>query len=434
MNLLPCVELLTYLTCVHIIVIKLFNGKLHKQKSFVAIPIIFICVVFVLLSSNTPIEDAVTVSITPLIFIIPLITICNVKKVKVLYVSLLYYGVSITLVAAVKWIMQVFTTAILARTIVDIFLHIFLLVICLVFSFNSVFYKAKRHIDFISMKLKLFLLISVWLSDAFAFFIYSYAVNVPRTIHLALAEWAAAAIIIFVGILWPFILVGNSLNVSYKAAISQLDEQIQAQVKQYEFVVQANNDIRRFRHDFENIRLGLVGHLQNSDVNGALELLDRCEQTVQNDDYISYMTGNLIADALLSEKRMNAKSILADILFEGKIPRSGVSSFDICIILGNLLDNAIEACSAIGIENRATIRISTVMNNGFWILIITNPIAKKVKIGSKIIPTSKKDIENHGIGLLSIQNAIQKYNGKMNLSCLDDMFTAEVVLDLNEHN
>lgn len=429
-----CFDWLVYLLNIHILSVRILKGKLRTTICIVAFFPIGISMGLLLFLNDKFLTDLFVIFVTVLCCITPLFTVRSIKKIKIVYLTFLHYGVSTTIVLLIRWITDVVLVSNMANIIIDVIVHVLLLVICALLSVKSIFYKAQNHIKEINNKLKILLLISIWMSNFFILLFSNYTTRYPRTITLIVAEGAAIGIVALIGILWPFIIIGNSLNTSYKNTINQLDEQIHAQVKQYEFVVQANNDIRRFRHDFENIRLGLVGHLHNSDVNGALELLDRCERAIHNDEYIFYTTGNLIADALLSEKRMNAKSISVDILFEGEIPFSGISSFDLCVILGNLLDNALEACTAIEGENRAPICISSVINNGFWTLTITNPVARKAKIKGIIIPTSKKDIINHGIGLFSIQNAILKYNGTMNLFCSDDVFTAEVILDLNEKN
>lgn len=425
-------ELLIYLLNVHIILIRLLGGKLNIKSTVFASSLLFLFVVSAFLFAENPFGNVFIICTTLLSYTTPLFTLKNVKKLRIVYITLLYFGVSSTLMISCKWILQIFTPDILIEIATSIMLHCILLVICILFSINSVFYRAKQYIGLIPMKLKGLLLVSVWASDAFAFSFSNYAFQHPRTLTLTFSEISAAAIIILVGIMWPFIIVGNTLNTSYKAALDNMDGQMQSQLKQYELMIKANENTRKFKHDFNNLKIGLTGHLQNNDPQGALRFLEDCEQSIQGET-TSYETGNLIADALLSEKQTIAKAGNVQITFNGLVPSSGISPMDICVIFGNILDNALEACEKVPGENVQTIFISSYLNNGFLFLTVSNPVKEDVAIKNNMISTSKRDKENHGIGLASVNNAIGKYDGIMKSSCTDKVFSTEITLDLNDH-
>ena len=423
------IDLALFLLSSHILVIKIFRGKLRVKTA-----ILF----FLLLSASAALTVSRLYEPSVAIFVVlsvllsyaaPLFTLGNMEKKRLLYITLLYFGVSYILIASCRWVVKIITEEVNALIAAGIAVQVILLILCVVFSKNAVFSKAKRYIDMISVKLKVFLLISVWFNVVFAFFFSSYVSGHPRTLPLILTELSAAAIIISVGTMWPFIILGHSLNVTYKSALDRLDGQIQAQVKHYELVIQANKDVRGFRHDFRNLKVGLAAHLQNGDPQGALRFLAECEQSVRS-EYISYETGNLIADALLTEKETAAGAGGAQIVFNGLIPPGGISPVDMCVILGNLLDNALEACEKL--PGTKTAAIDARMSNGFLFLKVSNPVKEAVPLRGGIPETTKEDQRNHGAGLISVENAIRNYNGVMTLSCADGVFTAEVALDLNE--
>ena len=422
------VELIVSVLNIHVISVRLLGGKFNVKKAALAACVVLSWIFCTFLFLGSPLGRVFFMCATLTGCVMPLITLSGIGKVKVIYITLLYTGVSGTLAISGMWIIQIFTMDTLLWEGLNIVIQCALLAACVIFSVNSVFYKAKRYIDLIPMKLKVLLLFSVWLSNGFAISLSSYALQYPRTFALTFAECSAAAIIILVGVMWPLIIIGNSLNASYKTALDNLDAQIQAQVRQYEFVIQANEDIRRFRHDFENLKLGLTGHLQNGDTEGALRFLGECGQSIR-DEYIAFKTGNPVADALLSEKQATAKANGARIDFDGIIPCAGLSTTDICVILGNILDNAIEACA--GLPGEKVISVSAYMNNGFVFLTILNPVKENVPLGAGIPDTSKKDRKNHGIGLASAYNSVRKYNGVMKLACADRVFSTEITLDLN---
>lgn len=420
-------DILMFLLNVHIISSRLLNGRIHVKRAIVAFLLILPFIALALLFQEDPLADIFIICAILLSYFAPLFTLKDIKKIKIIYISLLYFGASSTFIISCRWILLIFTDDIFIRIIADVIIHGILLAVCILFSRNSVFYRAKQYIDLISMKLKILLLVSVWVSDFFALSISSYAIQHPRTFSLTLSELSAAALIILGGIMWPFIIVGNSLSASYKAALNSLDGQMQSQLKQYEFMIKANESIRKFKHDFDNVKVGLVSHLQNNDSQGALRFLEEGERFIQSET-ISYKTGNLIADALLSEKQTIAASDNIQIIFDGLIPAIEISPIDICIILGNLLDNAMEACAKL--PETKIIAVSSNVNNGFLFLEVSNPVKDNIPIHGNIPDTTKDDKENHGMGLISVQSCMQKYDGEMELSCMDKMFTVKISIYL----
>jgi sensor histidine kinase regulating citrate/malate metabolism len=312
--------------------------------------------------------------------------------------------------------------------LVYIAVQLALLAFCIMFSTSSIFFKAKQHVEQIPFRWKALLLFSVWGSFLFAFVLSEYTKAAPYTFWLVLTMFIAVANIIILGILWPIILVGQSLNANYKKALHQLDEQVQAQVRHYEQFLQSITEIRKFKHDIGNIHHGVIGHLRNGDTQGALQLLEECSQSIQ-DGYTAIKTGNIAADALFAHKQSAAKICGTGIVFKGVIPAEYVASLDLLLIFGNALDNAIEAC--VGLPDEKAISVTSDMRNGFVFINFSNPVAENVRICGNMVATTKIDKESHGIGLASIRNAVEKYDGKMELACENKLFTLAIVLDLN---
>ena len=95
---------------------------------------------------------------------------------------------------------------------------------------------------------------------------------------------------------------------------------------------------------------------------------------------------------------------------------------DICTILSNALDNAIEACIKINNPADRYINVKISVDNGFFIS-VTNPSTEAPKKRAGIIISSKKDKENHGLGLKSIKRTVDKHGGDMLVKYENDVFT-----------
>ncbi|MBQ8600000.1 MAG: sensor histidine kinase, partial [Clostridia bacterium] len=110
----------------------------------------------------------------------------------------------------------------------------------------------------------------------------------------------------------------------------------------------------------------------------------------------------------------------------GLIPKEVIDPVDLCIVFGNALDNAIEACLKLPHEEMKKISISAKQNADLFFIKITNPVVKQVKIRNNMIMTTKEDVFSHGIGLYSIRKVAEKYNGHLDLQCNDRLFITEI--------
>lgn len=103
-----------------------------------------------------------------------------------------------------------------------------------------------------------------------------------------------------------------------------------------------------------------------------------------------------------------------------------IQPFDLNIILGNLLDNAIEAVSKL--ERNKVIKASIKLDRNILYINISNPFDGNIIYKKSNLKTTHKDKENHGFGLKSVKKAISKYNGIMNVYHTDSIFNVDVLL------
>ena len=96
-------------------------------------------------------------------------------------------------------------------------------------------------------------------------------------------------------------------------------------------------------------------------------------------------------------------------------------------IFGNLLENAIQACEDFeNKDNHPTIHVKMVNADGKYIFNIKNPVIEKVEIEDNSVVT--KSLEGHGIGLINVRSAVEKYNGDFAISCDENEFVAVVMV------
>lgn len=203
-----------------------------------------------------------------------------------------------------------------------------------------------------------------------------------------------------------------------------LKNQIQTQISYYEDREKTYAEIRRFKHDYINHINCIRSMLKAERYDEISEYLGSITDMLPADK-LSFNTGNFISDAILSDKQNSVKEENITIEFDGTIPTS-INETDLCIILGNAIDNAIEACLALDGEKKITIYGG--FSHSYFILTISNPTDKIEK--NNIFPfTTKPDKSEHGFGLLNIKSVVDKYNGYMKIDNKDNVFTLSLTFN-----
>ena len=184
--------------------------------------------------------------------------------------------------------------------------------------------------------------------------------------------------------------------------------------------------IRGWRHDYRNHIQTMKAYAALGDLNSIKTYLDALDTDLSTVDTV-IKTGNAMADAILNSKISLAKSKNITVIADAHIPLAlKISELDLCVIIGNLFDNAIEASLKLPEEKRI-IRIYMDMKNTQLYISFTNfTSAKKLDKINGIFRTTKGD--GHGFGLLRIDNIIKRLDGYLSRNSEDGAFTTEILL------
>lgn len=185
------------------------------------------------------------------------------------------------------------------------------------------------------------------------------------------------------------------------------------------------NQMKILRHDMNNKLSPLLLFAKEGNSDKVISHLSELLQYTQND--IKYAnTGNDIVDSILNYKLKNCNnyniSISTNITIPNDLP---MESFDMAIILGTIMDNALEA--VLSTENRFIV-INISYSKGRLIIDITNSFDGIVHISNNKIITKKKDKSKHGFGLQSLNSTIQKYDGLLQLTHHDNEFNTKLLI------
>lgn len=180
--------------------------------------------------------------------------------------------------------------------------------------------------------------------------------------------------------------------------------------------------MRGWRHDYRHHIQTMKVHALNGEYDAIDKYLDMLDDDLTNVETV-VKTGNRMADAILNSKLSIAKEKEINIKAEAKIPVAlTVSELDLCIVIGNLLDNAMDACMELPPEERL-IRIYMEMKGSYLYISVTNTSGGKKKHSFK---TTKGD--GHGFGIIRIDSIVEKYGGYVTRASEDGAFSTEVLL------
>ena len=185
-------------------------------------------------------------------------------------------------------------------------------------------------------------------------------------------------------------------------------------------------------HDYRNNIMLLQKLLDNNDFTHAQEYINELYNDLNSNRLVVTYTGVEIVDAVLNVKKNEADKHNIKMDIRASYPNNcQISKTDICAILGNLIDNAIEACDKISDKDKRNIVVKTSYTNNIVIIKIENTIAFNPFDKSKKLETTKSDKKLHGLGLSIVKKAVDNYSGDIRQSVDENVFTTEVILYTN---
>ncbi len=211
----------------------------------------------------------------------------------------------------------------------------------------------------------------------------------------------------------------------------KVDKQIAAYQRElidthYREVENMYRQMRGWRHDYRNHIQTMKVFAANGDLEAIRSYLDELDTDLNTVDTV-VKTGNAMADAILNSKISLARSKKINVRVDAHIPvRLRMSELDLCVILGNLFDNAIEASLSLP-EDQRMIRIYMDMKNTQLYISFTNltSTGKLAKTGGLFASTRGRD---HGLGLIRIDNIIERLDGYLSRNSEDGAFTTEILI------
>ena len=186
---------------------------------------------------------------------------------------------------------------------------------------------------------------------------------------------------------------------------------------------------RGWRHDLKTHIQTMKAHLTLGEYDRLEEYLNELDADLEAVDSI-VRTGNVAMDALLNRKLSLARSKGIQVEAKAVVPdRLSVSEVDLGIIVGNMMDNAMEACMKTSEEKNRFLRVYMDVLKGQLYIYVMNSAEGNPRKAGRLYLTSKAG-RDHGYGLIRMDRVVEKYHGFLDRQNEEGVFVTEVLLPL----
>lgn len=210
--------------------------------------------------------------------------------------------------------------------------------------------------------------------------------------------------------------------------LSILLQQKEAEQKYNQELGVAVDSIRSIKHDMSNHLSVISACIDCNDYEKAKRYIHKITEPIDSVNYLLNIEHSVIASILYVKNMLSEKKGIA---FETEIDIYDdilIDDVDLTILLGNILDNAIEACGKM-VNREKEIKLYIESEKDYFFLDCTNTInQEEIQYKDKELSTTKKDNLNHGFGLRNIQGVVDKYEGSKNVVITEADFTMEITL------
>ncbi len=221
------------------------------------------------------------------------------------------------------------------------------------------------------------------------------------------------------------VMVLAAISEAYKEKDMLNKRYLKMQEEHFLYLEEREQDTRKLRHDIKNHTIAINHLIEDAQYDELKRYMMRMQNYMDTQKLISVNNG--VADAIINQYIIIAGKENIDIEPVGKFPSVlKIDSFDLCTILSNILQNAIENINA---QDDSTIRIEINSDDEKVYICESNSYNGKICYKNGSIITGKEDKANHGFGLINIRAAVRNNGGSLSISTDNNKFTITIMLD-----
>lgn len=241
----------------------------------------------------------------------------------------------------------------------------------------------------------------------------------------AIAGASAIILLTIANVVVFFIFENYAKQIKIKSELELEQVKLQLESEYLNEIVQKQMQSSKAMHDLKNQLFAIKELVQRGNIKGLKKIEEICNtvSAIQNLIY----TNDKEVDALINSKAhtasLNRISLSCKCYFSGF---GEIDKIDLCILIGNLLDNAIEACKKVDAERY--ISMSILQRANMVNILVVNPFVGEINNKDGVYSTSKEDKYAHGFGLNSVKSIVNKYDGDIKILIDNNLFTVSILL------
>ena len=275
-------------------------------------------------------------------------------------------------------------------------------------------------------------LVSLLIGSAFVYGVTQYLMNAILSHDVYTMRQASIVsflVLLLFFLVFSLLLLTISSRDQERAQRLVLQQTDRLMEKNYQMLHQDLQENAKRLHDFHHHLQAILGLAEQAGD-------QKTEEYVQSLLDVSYRDvrmcscGNDIIDAVINCSAAEAARSHIDFQYNVELSSSlsQISPIDLCAVLGNQVENALDACRKIPDSQRRFIQVSIRQNKSFVVIQVTNSAYRNPFTADGRLLTNKEEPQFHGLGLKSIQDTVDKYNGYLTNSYEDHQFKSEALL------
>lgn len=271
--------------------------------------------------------------------------------------------------------------------------------------------KTKLVVESITKPTIIMILIFLYLGGSMATFGTYYIIPSSdyRTIALKILTLIVSVVFSFS---IPILLYNQIKKSQYMHENDIYERQLNAQINYYKSITTSGYELRKIRHDYNDLSIGLKSLINSRKYDEVIPLLQKYDSEIISSFQILYNTGNDLTDAILSDKQKNADENIK-ITFEGSLANVPADNLEICVLFNNMIDIAFENVKGFCGNGKQIIALKAETRAGFLFCSISFPIKNEIK-------KAQNNVLHHSFAYKTLKNLAEKNGGKIETSLSDN--------------
>lgn len=321
-----------------------------------------------------------------------------------------------------KWI-NIFSPS--KQIVVTIIFYTFCFSILLYIEKNWVKASIFRDVSMQESMIATIIVIAVFFLSNIGFF----TINTPFSGQSLFDSFNIRTIFDFMGMIILYAFQSRISEIEMKSDLATMDRCLREQYDKYRNYQDSIDIINMKYHDLRHQMEDLKEQINSEE---QTLLINNIESELK--EYSPYFeTGNKVLDALLDSRRTICRkwNITITVVVNGKLLEF-MNVADVCTVFGNALDNAIESVSILDDIEKRLIHIEITEQKHFVIILIENTCQQIISFENGIPMSTHSDKKNHGYGVRSINQVIQKYGGNAIFEVKDNWFSLKILIPVRK--